>query len=168
MQQVFEYPMTYPAWWLDYYYLFTWLLAMMVLAAGWAFFFRFGKFSYGIDLGCLWKSTLLLVLTTVSLGAPNYYNTRFLAEHGQEGDRVVLTDGNVVYEDRNGRDTAFRPEDIVRIYQEEMTFNPPPKIFIVARTGGARDSVFVTENLSEYQQLLDELSEVTGIALERP
>ncbi|ARM30658.1 hypothetical protein [Prosthecochloris sp. HL-130-GSB] len=166
MQQVFEYPMTYPGWWLDYYYIFTWVFGMLLLAAGWAFFFRFGKFNYGIDLGCLWKSTLLLVLTTFSLGAPNYYNTRFVAEHGQEGDRIVVTDDAVVYDDRNDEATTFRSQDIVRIYQEELAFNPPPRIFIVAETGGVRDSIYVTENFPSWDNMLDAVSGHSGVAVE--
>ena len=163
----FEYPVTYPQWWLDSYYLVTWTLGMIVLAVGWGVFFRWGKFSYGIDLGCLWKSTLLLLLTTASLGAPNYYNTRFVGEHGQEGDRITVGEERLLYDFREGEDKAFRLDDIVRVYREPVTFNPPPKYFIVAETGGVRDSVFVTENLPGYETLLVRISEQAGVTLER-
>ncbi len=167
MLQVFQYPLTYPQWWLDNYYLFTWLLGMVALAVGWGIFFRFGKFSYGIDLGCLWKSTILLLLTTFSLGAPNYYNTRFIAEHGQEGDVITLDTEALSYNFRKGDDKKFSIKDIVRIYKEPVTFNPPPKYFVVAETGGTKDSVFVTKNLPGYEKMLGELSGLANVPFER-
>ncbi len=168
MQQVFEYPMTYPGWWLDYYYFFTWTLSMLFLATGWGIFFRYGKFSYGIDLGCLWKSLLLLLMTTIALGGPNYYNTRFLAEHGQEGDRVVLAEDSMIYVFRDGSSKSFRADDIAAIYQEEITFNPPPRVFIVAETGSVRDSVFVTANFPRYDDILNGVSALSGVRIDRP
>ena len=45
MVEVFQYPMPYPALWLDYYYYATWFLSMMVLALGWGLFFRYGRFT---------------------------------------------------------------------------------------------------------------------------
>ncbi|ANT64475.1 MULTISPECIES: hypothetical protein [Prosthecochloris] len=168
MQQVFEYPMTYPGWWLDSYYIFSWAFGMLMLAAGWAYFFRYGKFSYGIDLGCLWKSTLLLILTTVSLGVPNYYNVRFEAEHGREGDKVMLSEDGMIYIYRNGSQKLFGKDDIRRVYQEEVTFNPPPRIYVVAEQGGARDSVFVTERFPRYDELLQSVADIAGLQVERP
>ncbi|ACF46539.1 MAG: hypothetical protein OQK66_08600 [Prosthecochloris sp.] len=168
MQQVFQYPMTYPGWWLDYYYIFTWTLSMAFLAAGWGIFFRYGKFSYGIDLGCLWKSLVLLVMTTISLGAPNYYNTVFVAEHGQEGDRVVLTEDSMIYIYRTGDSKSFRAGDIDSVYQEAVTFNPPPKVFIVAERGGVRDSVFVTRNFPGFDDILNGVSALSGVQVEGP
>ena len=167
MLQVFQYPLTYPEWWLDNYYLVTWSLGMLLLAVGWGVFFRWGKFSYGIDFGCLWKSTILLLLTTFSLGAPNYYNTRFIAEHGQEGDVITLDKETLSYNFRKGDDKKFSIKDIVRIYKEPVTFNPPPKYFVVAQTGGIRDSVFVTKNLPGYEKMLDELSGLANVPFER-
>ena len=35
-------------------------------------FFRYGKFTYGVDLGCFWKTSVIVLFTTVSLGVPNY------------------------------------------------------------------------------------------------
>lgn len=167
MQQVFQYPLTYPEWWLDNYYFFTWLLGMLLLAVGWGFFFKYGKFSYGIDLGCLWKSTLLLLLTTFALGTPNYYNTRFIAEHGQEGDVITIDAENLSYNYRKGKDKVFRIRDIVRIYQEPVTFNPPPKFFVVAQTGKTRDSIFVTKNLPNYERMLSKLSGLADVPFKR-
>jgi len=167
MQQVFQYPMTYPWWWLDNYYLFTWFLGMLFLAVGWGVFFRYGKFSYGIDFGCLWKSLLLLLMTTIALGAPSFYNTRFIAEHGQEGDVVTLNDEKLTYNFRKGEAKTFGFEDIVKIYKERDTFNPPPKFFVVAKTGESADSVFVTENLPGYEKMLTELSALSEIPFER-
>ncbi len=163
----FEYPVTYPQWWLDSYYLVTWALGMIVLAVGWGVFFRWGKFSYGIDLGCLWKSTLLLLLTTAALGVPSAYNTRFVGDHGQEGDRITVEEDRLLYDFRKGEDKEFRLNDIVRVYREPETFNPPPKYFIVAEAGGVRDSVFVTKHLPGYEALLVRISEQAGVTLER-
>lgn len=167
MQQVFQYPLTYPEWWLDNYYFFSWLLGMLLLAVGWSFFFKYGKFSYGIDLGCLWKSTLLLLLTTLALGTPNYYNTRFIAEHGQEGDVITIDTENLSYNYRKGTDKTFSIKDIVRIYREPVTFNPPPRFFVVAQTGQTRDSIFVTKNLPNYEKMLSKLSELANVPFER-
>lgn len=167
MQQVFQYPMTYPEWWLDNYYAITWFLGMAVLAVGWGIFFRFGKFSYGIDFGCLWKSTVLLLLTTFALGAPNYYNTRFIAEHGQEGDVITVNAQSISYDYRKGADKKFSIENIVRIYKEQVTFNPPPKYFVVAKTGGTRDSIFVTKNLPGFEKMLGKLSGLANVPFER-
>jgi hypothetical protein len=163
MPNVFYYPVSYPAWWLDYYYLATWALSLLFLGGVWAIFFRFGKFSYGIDLGCFWKSALLVVCTTISLGGPMYYNTRFVGEHGQDGDSVRLADGKVVYSDRNGNLRQLAIGDITTIYQESVTYNPPPKIFIVAKTAQGKDSLFVTTNLPNYRQFIEELSKQSGV-----
>ena len=131
------------------------------------FFFKYGKFSYGIDLGCLWKSTLLLLLTTLALGTPNYYNTRFIAEHGQEGDVITIDTENLSYNYRKGTDKTFSIKDIVRIYREPVTFNPPPRFFVVAETGGTRDSIFVTKNLPNYEKMLSRLSELSNVPFEQ-
>ncbi|NTU45372.1 MAG: hypothetical protein HGA99_07590 [Chlorobiaceae bacterium] len=163
MQEVFNYPMTYPSWWMDYYYLFTWAFGMLLLALGWAVFFRYGKFSYGVDLGCLWKSIVLVLMTTVSLGVPNYYNTRFVGEHGQDGDSVKLSLDKVLYLDRKGVEKQLKLTDVTAIYQESITYNPPPKIFIVAAKNADRDSLFITKNLPGYERLISELTKRTGV-----
>jgi len=54
--------------------------------------------------------------------------------------------------------------DITSIYQESITYNPPPKIFIVAAKASVRDSVFVTTKLPDYRRFLSDLSKRTGIA----
>lgn len=168
MSEVFQYPMTYPSWWLDYYYVATWMLGMVFLGIGWAVFFRYGKFSYGVDLGCLWKTTLLIVLTTIALGGPNYYNTRFVGEHGQDGDSVKITDSELLYLDRNGNEKKFSLQSITAIYQEPRTYNPPPKIYIVAGKDELKDSLFVTKNLQGFEAFLASLSSKTGVIVKRP
>jgi len=171
MSELFQYPMPFPGWWLDYYYYVTWTLAMLFLAAGWAVFYRYGKFSYGVDFGCLLKTTLLVLMTTIALGAPQYYNTKFSAEHGNDGDAVRLADDRVEYMFRNGAKKLFLYKDIISIYQEQVTYNPPPKIFIVARNAGLRDSLFVTEGehgMPKSDLLLKEISARTGLSVKRP
>ncbi len=163
MPEVFHYPTAYPAWWMDSYFLLTWCLGMLFLSVGWAIFFRYGKFTYGVDLGCFWKTTLLLVLTTISLGWPNYYNTRFVGEHGQDGDAIKISSDKLLYLDRKGNEKKISLADITSIYQESITYNPPPKIFIVAGKAPVRDSIFVKTNLPDYKRFLSDLSKKTGI-----
>lgn len=168
MTEVFHFPTAYPGWWLDTYFYGTWLLSMLVLAIGWAVFFRYGKFTYAINLGCFWKTSVMLLLFVVTLGGPQYYNTRFLAEHGQDGDSVKLTDEEFRYLDRKGAEIVYPLAEVTAIYQEEVTYNPPPKVFIVASVDGVRDSVFVTKNLEGYERFLEELSLRTGIEAKLP
>ncbi|NTV93685.1 MAG: hypothetical protein HGA72_10640 [Chlorobiaceae bacterium] len=168
MPEVFQYPMLYPAWWLEFYWVVTWFLGMLVLGLGWLIFFRYGKFTYGVDLGCFWKTALLLVLTTISLGGPNYYNTRFVGEHGQDGDSIKISGDNLLYLDRKGVEKKMQLDAITAIYQESVTYNPPPKIFIVAGKGKVKDSLFVTRNLKDYQGFLSALSARTGVAVKLP
>jgi hypothetical protein len=163
MPEVFQYPMSYPTLWLDYYFIATWSFGMLFLGLVWAVFYRYGKFTYGVDLGCFWKTTLLVLFTTVSLGGPNYYNTRFAGEHGQDGDSIKISDDTLLYLDRKGNEKKLGIADIKAIYQESITYNPPPKIFIVAVKPSLRDSLFVTTNLPGYKRFLDELSRRTGI-----
>ena len=108
MPEVFHYPASYPALWLDYYFLATWVLGMLFLGLVWAIFYRFGKFTYGVDLGCFWKTGLLVLLTTVSLGGPMYYNTRFAGEHGQDGDSIKIAGDQLLYLDRKGNEKRCR------------------------------------------------------------
>ena len=163
MPEVFHYPMSFPALWLDYYYLATWTLSMLFLGLVWAVFYRYGKFSYGVDLGCFWKTTLLVLFTTVSLGGPMFYNTRFAGEHGQDGDSIKIAGDKLLYLDRKGNEKKLALTDITAIYQEVITYNPPPKIYIVAAKPALRDSVFVTTNLPGYKRFLSDLSKRTGI-----
>jgi len=163
MPEVFHYPMSYPAFWLDYYYIATWSMSMLFLASVWAFFFRYGKFTYGVDLGCFWKTAVLVLFTTISLGVPNYYNTRFVGEHGQDGDSIRMTDDQLLYIDRKGNEKQIYIADVIAIYQESITYNPPPKIFIVAEKSSVKDSLFVTTNLVDYKRFLADLSKRTGI-----
>jgi len=171
MTDLFQYPMSYPGWWLSNYYYFTWTLAMLFLAGGWAFFYRYGKFSYGVDFGCFWKTTLLVFMTTIALGVPSYYNTKFVAQHGNDGDSIALSPDRIEYRYRNGEKKMFLLKDIVSIYQEPVTYNPPPKIFIVAQNAGLRDSITVTEGkhgLPNADKLLSTLAERTGQPVKRP
>jgi hypothetical protein len=163
MPEVFHYTMTYPAFWLDYYYLVTWFLGMLFLALVWAIFFRYGNFSYGVDLGCFWKTGLLVLFTTVSIGPPMFYNTRFAGEHGQDGDSIKISGDKLLYMDRKGNEKRVLLTDITAIYQESITRNPPPKIFIVAGKSPVKDSLFVTTNLPGYKGFLEELSRRTGV-----
>ncbi len=163
MPEVFHYPMSYPALWLEYYFFATWLMGMLFLGLVWALFYRFGKFTYGVDLGCFWKTALLVLLTTVSLGGPMYYNTRFAGEHGQDGDSIKIASDQLLYLDRKGNEKKLPLAAITAIYQEGITYNPPPKIFIVAAKPPLRDSLFVTTNLQDYKRFLSDLSKRTGI-----
>lgn len=171
MSELFQYPMPFPGWWVDYYFYATWTLAMLFLAAGWAVFYRYGKFTYGVDFGCLWKTAIMIVTTTIALGGPQYYNTRFSAEHGNDGDALLLGADRIEYRFRNGEKKRFLYKDIVSIHQEQVTYNPPPKIFIVARNAGLRDSLYVTQGengLPGVDRLLTELAARTGLTVTRP
>ena len=106
---------------------------------------------------------MLLVLTTISLGGPNYYNTRFVGEHGQDGDAIKISSDKLLYLDRKGNEKKLNLTDITSIYQESITYNPPPKIFIVAGKAPVRDSIFVKTNLPDYRRFLSDLSKKTGI-----
>ncbi len=163
MPEVFSYPMPYPAMWMDYYFYATWFLGMFFLATGWALFFLYGKFSYGVDLGCLWKTTLLIMMTTVALGGPMYYNTKFDGEHGRDGDSIKISADRLDYRDRKGNEKSYPLADIKAIHQELITYNPPPKIFVVLENSKGRDSLFVTKNLPGYKGFIAALSKRTGI-----
>lgn len=167
MAEVFEYPANYPGWFIDNFDFLAWCLAVIVLAGIWVVFFRYGKFSYGIDLGCLWKSTVIIILTTAVLGIKQVVTVKFLAEHGEDGNVVRIDQENLSYVYRNGKTTVLDLGDIVRIYREPVTFNPPPKFFVVALKAGKRDSVFVTENLPRYEILLKELAKRSDVPFER-
>lgn len=163
MPDQFSYPLTYSSFWMDNYYMVTWAGGMLFLAVVWAVFFRYGKFTYGVDLGCFTKTILLVLLTTVSLGFPQYYNTRFAGEHGQDGTTVQIDGSTLRMIDRNGVKKEIPLQQIKVVSQEEITYNPPPKIHIVAEHGSIRDSVFITTNLPDYKRFLSTLSSRTGI-----
>lgn len=167
MAEVFQCPMEFPGWFIDYFDFLTWCIGVAVLAGVWVVFFRYGKFNYGIDLGCLWKSTLIVLITTAVIGVKQVVSVKFLAEHAQDGDVITLDGENLSYNYRNGKDKVFSLQDIVRVYKEPVTFNPPPKYYVVAETGGARDSIFVTENLPNYEKLLSRLTALSDVQLER-
>lgn len=167
MAEVFEYPAQFPGWFIEYFDFLAWCIAVVVLAGVWVMFFRYGKFSYGIDFGCLWKSTVIIILTTAVLGVKQVVTVRFLAEHGEDGNVVRIDDGTLSYTYRDGKSTIIGLEDIVRIYKEPVTFNPPPKFYVVADKAGKRDSVFVTENLPRYETLLKVLAERSNVPFER-
>jgi len=171
MTDLFQYPMSFPGWWLDNYFYVTWFLSMLFLGGGWALFYRYGKFSYGVDFGCLWKTTLMILVTTIALGVPQYYNTRFSAEHGKDGNSYRLAADRIEFTSRKGEKKMFLYKDIVSIYQEQITYNPPPQVFIVANNAGLRDSITVTDGekgLPDADKMLSELSKRSGVTVERP
>ena len=171
MTDLFTYPMSFPGWFIDYYDFFTWCLILVVLSGIWVVFFRFGKFSYGLDFGCVWKSALMIIATTICIGSQRILTVKFEAKHGHDGDVVRLADDRIEYRNRNGEKKMFLLKDIVSIYQEQVTYNPPPKIFIVAKNAGLRDSINVTEGqygLPNADKLLSALSAKTGLPVKRP
>jgi hypothetical protein len=97
-----------------------------------------------------------------------YYNTRFAGEHGQDGDSIKIAGDQLLYLDRKGNEKKLALSDITAIYQEIITYNPPPKIFIVATKSSLRDSLFVTTNLPGYRRFLSDLSGRTGIKAKLP
>jgi hypothetical protein len=168
MPEVFHYPALYPGWFIDYFDYLTWCLIVVFLSVVWVVFFRFGKFSYGVDLGCLWKSAVMIIITTAAIGTQRFISVKFAAEHEQDGDSLRITAGELLYKDRNGLERKLPLNEITAIYQETVTYNPPPKIYIVTGKGPARDSLFVTENLQGLESFLSLLSSKTGISVKRP
>ena len=175
MAEVFQYPMEFPGWFIDYFNYLLLCINAVVLAGVWVFFFRYGKFNYGIDFGCLWKSTLMIALTVAAIAGYMVPTTKFKAKHQEAGDKIILDGEKLIYTPRKGKFKDFEPQeikefnfrDIVRIYKEPVTFNPPPKYFVVAQTGGARDSIFVTKNLPGFEKMLGELSGLSNVPFER-
>ncbi len=159
--------MTSPAWLMDYYYYITWALCMLFFCIGWAIFYRFGKFTYALNLGCFWKTLMMVLLTTVSIGVPNYLNIKFEGEHSQESEFIELSPDKLILHDRNGQiKQQLSLNSITAVYQEIITLNQyaAPKIYIVAAKPPVRDSLFVTTRLRDYQRFLSELSARTGVA----
>lgn len=169
MNEVFAYPQTQPSFWLENYATITWMLSMVFLAATWALFFRYGNFKYGIDIGCLVKTVLIIAATTVSFGFPMMYNTKFYAEHGHEGDKIVLSDEEVIYETRNGKRKSLKYSEIQRIYREPLTYNPPKSYHIIGLIDSIRvDSISIRENLPDFEKVLQRIAEKTNRKIERP
>ncbi len=159
--------MTSPAWLMDYYYYITWALCMLFFCIGWAIFYRFGKFTYALNLGCFWKTLMMVLLTTVSIGVPNYLNIKFEGEHSQESEFIELSPDKLILHDRNGQiKQQLSLNSITAVYQEIITLNQyaAPKIYIVAAKPPVRDSLFVTTRLRDYKRFLSELSARTGVA----
>jgi hypothetical protein len=168
MNEVFAYPQTQPTLWLENYATITWLLSMLILATAWALFFRYGNFKYGIDIGCLVKTVLIIGATTLAFGFPMMYNTKFYAEHAHEGDKVILRDDEIVYETRSGKRKALKYSEIQRIYREPLTYNPPKSYHIIGLIDSIRvDSISVKENLPNFEKFLQQLSEKTNRRIER-
>ncbi|NTW48319.1 MAG: hypothetical protein HGB19_01025 [Chlorobiales bacterium] len=167
MSEVFSYPITQSEFWLNNYAVITWALGMLLLSVAWAIFFRYGNFKYGIDLGCLGKTFLILFFTTMAFGLPMRYNIRFDAEHGHEGDRITLSESKLIYQQRGGKEKNLPIKDIKKIYQEPITYNPPVKYFIVAETAGAKDSVAVKKDLPDFDKFIQKLTELTQVKIRR-
>jgi len=165
MPEVFQYPMISPGWLIDYFDLLAWCIGAVFLSGVWVLFFRYGKFSYGIDLGCLWKTTVMILITTASIGTQRYLSVNFQAKHGQDGDSIKISSDKLLYRDRKGNEKQFKLADITTIYQEPITYNPPAKIYIVAAKASLKDSLFITKNLPGYQRLLSDLSMETGVTV---
>jgi hypothetical protein len=168
MNEVFSYPMTQSELLLNHYATISWTLGMLALGTVWGIFFRYGNFKYGIDLGCLFKTALIIISTTLALGLPLMYNTKFFAQHGHEGDKLTLSNDALLYESRQGKQKTIKYAEIQRIYKEPVTFNPPKTYYIVALVDSLRvDSLGVKETLPNFDQFLQKLSEKSNRKIER-
>ncbi|MDX2129962.1 MAG: hypothetical protein SFU91_13095 [Chloroherpetonaceae bacterium] len=172
MLEVYSYPLTQSEFLIDNYALLTWSGAAIIIALVWAIFFRYGNFRYGIDLGCLLKTGIIIVVMTFCLGMPNYLNTKFYAAHSFEGDKITLNDNAVLYETRNGSKKTFQYTEIKQIYQEPITYNPPVTYYVVAVIDvpnklGRVDSIGIRQTLPNYSTLLNTLSAKTGLKVEK-
>ncbi len=163
MTEVFSYPITQPEFLLENYYVLTWTGGMLILGAAWAIFFRFGNFKYGLDLGCLFKTLIIMVVTMFAIGIPNQLNVRYYARHGHEGDKITLTNERITYEYRNGKSKSFALSEVKKFYKEPITFNPPATYYVVAIIDSIRiDSFAVREDLPRFEVLKTTLSKVIG------
>lgn len=166
MNEVFSYPVTQSAFLLENYYILTWTGGMLALGAAWAIFFRYGNFKYGIDLGCLFKTIVIMVATMLAIGIPNYLNVRYYAKHGHEGDTITLTDKQVIYQPRNGKAKSFALSEVKKVYKEPMTFNPPPTHYVVAVIDSIKvDSFAVREDLPRFDEFIKKLKSATSVNL---
>lgn len=163
MMESFTYPITQPEFLLENFYILTWTGGLLALGAVWAIFFRYGNFKYGIDLGCFFKTAAIMAATMLALGLPNYYNVKFYARHGHEGDKIILSQERIAYQSRNGTTKSFKLSDVQSIYKEPITFNPPPIIYIVAVIDSIKvDSIAVREDLPQFNTLFSRLDEQTN------
>ncbi|MGQ9804704.1 MAG: hypothetical protein ACUVRP_01325 [Chlorobiales bacterium] len=163
MNEVFSYPVTQSEFLLENYYILTWTGGMLVLGAAWAIFFRFGNFKYGIDLGCLFKTLIIMTATMLSIGIPNYLNVKYYAQHGHEGDKITLTNDRITYQYRSGESKSFLLSEVKKFYKESMTFNPPPVYFVVAIIDSIKvDSFAVREDLPRFESLKTALNNAIG------
>ncbi len=152
MNEVFSYPVTQSNFLLENYYILTWTVGMLLLGAAWAIFFRYGNFKYGIDLGCVFKTLIIMVATMLAIGIPNYLNVKYYAQHGHEGDKITLTNERVTYQYRNGQAKSFLLSEVKKFYKEPMTFNPPSTYFVVAIVDSIKvDSFAVREDLPRFE-----------------
>lgn len=169
MNEAFSYPITQSEFLLDNYYILTWAGGMTALGAAWAIFFRYGNFKYGVDLGCLFKTLVIMAITMLAIGVPNYLNVRYYAKHGHEGDKIILTSERVTYERRDGSRKSFALSEIQKIYKEPITFNPPPTYFVVAVIDSIKvDSFAVREDLPRFQEFLSALTSATNGRVAKP
>ncbi len=165
MNEVFSYPVTQSDFLLDNYYILTWTAGMLILGIAWAIFFRYGNFRYGIDLGCFFKTLIIMVATMLAIGVPNYLNVRYYAEHGHEGDKITLTSERITYQYRNGKTKSFALSEVKKFYKEPITFNPPPTYFVVAVIDSMKvDSFAVREDLPRFEVFKTALNKAIGNA----
>jgi hypothetical protein len=163
MSDVFSYPVTQSNFLLENYYILTWTGGMLLLGGAWAIFFRFGNFKYGIDLGCLFKTLVIMAATMLAVGVPNYLNVKYYAKHGHEGDKIMLTSERVTYQYRNGEAKSFSLSEVRRFYREPMTFNPPTTYFVVAIVDSIKvDSFAVREDLPRFEVFKKSINNVIG------
>ncbi len=163
MAEVFHYPMPYPALWLDYYYYVTWFLSMLLLALGWGLFFPFRPLHLCNQSGVFLENRDDACALCCYPWGPMYYNTRFAAEHGEDGASVKIDGSTLSYLDRTGTEKSFLLTEITAVRQESITYNPPAKIFIVASRNSLSDSLFVTRKLVGFDRFIELLSEGTGL-----
>ncbi|MBC8043640.1 MAG: hypothetical protein IAF08_09385 [Rhizobacter sp.] len=167
--QSYSYPQFYPEFWLSNHTWIVWSLGFLLFAVAWGVFFKYGKFNYGVDLGCFVKSSIIGFFTMVSFGLPNAYNVRFDAEHAHDGDRITLTDSTLTYRYRTGGERSLPLDGITRIAQEQLTFNPPIAYYVIGRKDSTRtDSVRIKEDLPQFKELMQTLTSRTGLQVQKP
>jgi hypothetical protein len=163
MTEVFSYPITQSEFLLENYYILTWTGGMLALGAAWAIFFRYGNFKYGIDLGCLFKTLIIMTATMLAIGIPNYLNVKYYAQHGHEGDKITLTSERVTYQYRNGKSKSFALSEVKKFYKEPTTFNPPATYYVVAIIDSIKvDSFAVREDLPRFEVFKTTLNHAIG------
>jgi hypothetical protein len=159
MNEVFSYPITQSSFILNNYFILTWVAGLLALGLGWGLLFRFGNFSYGIDPGCLFKTTLILFYTMFCFGIPNYINVKFKAKHEHEGDKIMLTDSTLSYQTRSGSTKTFKLSEIYSVYKDPVTFNPPAAYYVTTLIDSLKvDSLMIKEDLPNLNQLFTSLN----------